>query len=235
MSLSGIFPIEQWNFTTRSVLSALPAEELSLLTEKSEELYCRKGEVLFREGTVPSGIYIIGSGKIKKYKTDRQRREQIVYVAGPGELVGYHAVLSEDRYPDSAAAMEDAEVTFIPKENFTALLERSPLFARRLLKAMSQEFTVLTNTISVIAQRTGAERLAITLIVLRERSKKENEDGEAIVINMSRADLANMAGIAEENVTRILREFKSEGLLETKGRSIIIIDIQGLVNRANYR
>lgn len=235
MSLTGIFPIEQWNFTTRSVLAALPEEQLNLLTGRSEELNCRKGEVLFREGTIPSGIYLINSGKIKKYKTDRQRKEQIVYVAGPGELVGYHAVLSEDRYPDSAAAMEDALVTFIPKENFTALLERSPVFARRLLKAMSQEFTVLTNTISVIAQRTGAERLAITLIVLRERSKQETPDGGDIVVNISRADLANMAGVAEENVTRILREFKTEGLLETKGRSIIINDIRSLVQRANYR
>ncbi len=234
MSLAGIFPIDQWNFTTRSIMTTLSAEELDLLTGNARELHCRKGEVLFREGTIPSGVYLIRNGKIKKYKTDRQRKEQIIYVAGPGELVGYHAVLSESRYPDSAAAMEDASVRFIPKEDFTAILVKSPFFARQLLKAMSHEFAVLANTISVIAQRTGAERLAITLIVLRERSKQETHDGDEILINISRADLANMAGIAEENVTRILKEFKTERLLETQGRRIIISNIKGLVQRANY-
>lgn len=235
MSLNGIFPIDRWNFTTRSVVSALSASEYTLLTGRVRELRCKKGEVIFREGTLPSGIFLIRSGKVKKYKADQNDRDQIIYVAGAGELIGYHAILSEERYPDSAAAMEDTEIAFIPKEDFLATLSQSPLFAQRLLKAMSHEFTVLANTISVIAQRSGPERLAIALIVLREKFKQGLSGEEAVALTVSRADLSGMAGIAEENVIRLLKEFKTEGILETHGRKIVIKDIRLLVRRANYR
>lgn len=235
MSLSGIFPIERWNFTTQSVLNVLSeAEYADLLAHQSESKY-HKGDMIFREGSVPTGIFLINSGKVKKYKVDRNGKEHIFYVAGPGELIGYHALLSEERYPDSAATIEDSLISFIPQDDFTLVLRRSPAFNSRLLKALSHEFTVLTNSISVIAQRTAAERLAITLIVLREKYKEDGSDEKNIVLNISRMDLANMAGIAEENVIRLLKEFKGDGILETDGRRIAILDIRRLVKKSNYR
>ena len=235
MSLTGIFPIDRWNFTTKSVLNVLSeGEYASLFSHQSSQQY-GKGEVVFREGTVPSGIFIIRKGKIKKYKTDRDGREQIVYVAGEGELIGYHAVLSEERYPDSAATLEQSLLSFIPKEDFLDILQRSPDFSHRLLKALSHEFTVFTNSLSVFAQRTAHERLAITLIVLREKFKEGLSKDEEPILNISRADLANMVGLATDNVIRLLKEFKSEGIIETNGRKIRVINISLLVKRSNYR
>ena len=235
MSLSGIFPIDRWNFTTQSILNVLSTEEYSYLVGNQSDQQYHKGEVIFREGAVPSGIFIVKSGKVKKYKTDRSGKEQIIYVANEGELIGYHAVLSEERYPDSAAALEISLISFIPKEDFIEILHRSPHFTQRLLKALSHEFTVLANSISVFAQRTAPERLAIALIVLREKYKDIHTEGKDTVLNISRADLANMAGIAQENVIRLLKEFKDEGILETEGRKIRIMNIQSLVKKSNYK
>lgn len=235
MSLSGIFPIDRWNFTTQSTLSVLSEEEYADLVVHQSDQKFLKGDVIFREGAVPSGIFLIQSGKIKKYKVDNLTREQIIYVAGPGELIGYHAVLSEERYPDSAAAIEDSVISFIPQDDFIRILHRSPAFNSRLLKALSHEFTVLVNGISVIAQRTAVERLAIALIVLREKYKKDGPNEKEIVLNISRKDLANMAGIAQENVIRLLKEFKTEGILETDGRKIKIKDIKLLIKKSNYK
>lgn len=235
MSLSGIFPIDRWNFTTQSILNSLSDEEYAdLVANQSDQKY-QKGDVIFREGAVPAGIFLIRSGKVKKYKVDSLAKEQIIYVANNGELIGYHAVLSEERYPDSAAAIEDSIISFIPKEDFISVLHRSPAFTQRLLKALSHEFTVLANTISVIAQRTASERLAIALIVLREKYKDEGSGEKDIVLNVSRMDLAGMAGIAQENVIRLLKEFKTEGILESDGRKIWIKDIKRLIKKSNYR
>ncbi|SHM44681.1 Crp/Fnr family transcriptional regulator [Mucilaginibacter sp. OK098] len=235
MSLSGIFPIDRWNFTTQSILNTLSEEEYAeLVANQSDQKYL-KGDVIFREGSVPAGIFLIRSGKVKKYKVDNLAKEQIIYVANHGELIGYHAVLSEERYPDSAAAIEDSLISFIPKEDFISILHRSPVFTQRLLKALSHEFTVLANTISVIAQRTAPERLAIALIVLREKYKDEESGEKDIILNVSRMDLAGMAGIAQENVIRLLKEFKAEGILESDGRKILIKDIKRLIKKSNYR
>ena len=235
MSLSGIFPIDRWNFTTQSMLNVLSAEEYAdLVAHQSDQRYL-KGDVIFREGSVPAGIFLIRSGKVKKYKVDSLAKELIIYVANHGELIGYHAVLSEERYPDSAAAIEDSLISFIPKEDFMSILHRSPAFTQRLLKTLSHEFTVLANTISVIAQRTAHERLAIALIVLREKYKDDKPGEQDIILNISRMDLASMAGIAQENVIRLLKEFKAEGIIETEGRKILIKDIRRLVKKSNYR
>src|SRR5476651_873138 len=118
MSLSGIFPIDRWNFTTQSTLNVLTKEDhAELVAHQSEQKY-QKGDVIFREGSVPSGIFLVRSGKIKKYKVDQIGKEQIIYVANQGELIGYHAVLAEERYPDSASALEESALSFIPKEDF---------------------------------------------------------------------------------------------------------------------
>jgi len=235
MSLSGIFPIERWNFTTQSILNVLSEQDYAFLCSNQSDQQYQKGDVIFREGTVPSGIFIVKNGKIKKYKSDRNGKEHIIYVANEGELIGYHAILSEERYPDSAAALEKSLLSFIPKEDFMDALQRSPQFTQRLLKALSHEFTVFTNSISVFAQRTAQERLAIALIVLREKFKDVDFKGKEPALNISRADLANMAGIAKDNVIRLLKDFKNEGILETDGRKISIRDIRLLVKKSNYR
>jgi CRP-like cAMP-binding protein len=235
MSLSGIFPIDRWNFTTQSILNILSKEEYQLLMAHQSEQKYKKGDVIFREGAVPSGIFLVTSGKVKKYKVDQIGKEQIIYIANQGELIGYHAVLAEERYPDSAAALEASTLSFIPKEDFFDVIHRAPSFSQRLLKALSHEFTVLANSISVFAQRTAPERLAIALIVLREKYKDDQSTEHEIVLNLSRSDLANMAGIAKENVIRLLKEFKLEGILETEGRKIIMKDVKLLIKRANYR
>lgn len=235
MSLSGIFPIDRWNFTTQSILNILSEEDYQLLIAHQSEQKYQKGDVIFREGAVPSGIFLVKSGKVKKYKVDQIGKEQIIYVANQGELIGYHAVLAEERYPDSASALEASALSFIPKEDFFEVIHRSPGFSQRLLKALSHEFTVLANSITVIAQRTAPERLAIALIVLREKYKNDQSAEHEIVLNISRTDLANIAGIAQENVIRLLKEFKAEGILETEGRKIIIKDIKLLVKKANYK
>ena len=235
MSISGIFPIEKWDFKTESILAALSPEDFDLLTQNQTEQVYRKGEIIFREGAYPSGIYYMTSGKAKKYKIDGEGKEQIIYVANTGELIGYHAILSEDRYPDSAAALEESSITFIPKDDFLMVLQQSDTLSKRLLKTLSHEFAVLINGLTLFGQRSVRERLALQLVVLREKYKIDFQPGIPVVINMSRDDLASMVGTVRENVVRILTEFKQEEILITKGRKIIILNVGRLVQIANYK
>ncbi|MBS1666402.1 MAG: Crp/Fnr family transcriptional regulator [Bacteroidetes bacterium] len=235
MSIKGVFPIDRWEFNSQSVLADLPIEDLELLTaHKLEQLY-KKGEIIFREGAYPSGIFYIIEGKVKKYKLDKEAKEQIIYVANKGELLGYHAILSQDRYPDCAAALEESRIAFIPKEDFLETLNQSKELSSRLLKTLSHEFAVLANSLSMFAQKSVRERLAIQLIVLREKYKVNFQVGMPVEINMSRDDLASLVGTVRENVVRVLSEFKEAGILETKGRKIIILNVARLIKIADYK
>lgn len=233
MSLEGLFPIDKWDLKSGSILHQLPeADEERLRLHMSEQRYA-KGDLLFREGGLPLGIFFIREGRVKRFTADRDQKEHILYVANKGELLGYHAVLAEERFPDSAAALEDTQVAFIPREDFLATLDTSTVLSRRLLRAFSHEYTVLTNSISVFAQRSVRERLAITLIVLREKYRENGHRGP-VSINISREDLANMVGTAKENVVRLLREFKTAHIVETRGRTIFITNLKKLIGISTF-
>jgi len=235
MSIKGIFPIDKWDFKSESILTDLPADDFELLTaNKTEKLY-KKGEIIFREGAFPSGIFFIIEGKVKKYKLDKDGKEHIIYVANTGELLGYHAILSEDRYLDSAAALEESRIAFVSKEDFLDVLQQSDVFSKRLLKTLSHEFAVMANSLTMFAQKSVRERLALHLIVLREKYKVNFKTGMPVEINMSRDDLASLVGTARENVVRVLTEFKEQGILITQGRKIIVHDVGGLIQIANYK
>ncbi len=233
MSLKGIFPIDQWDFKRNSVITSLPPDELAALTGNMTTQVYSKGEIIFREGAYATGIFFIKEGKAKKYKVDKDGKEQIIYVANTGEIMGYHALLAEEHYPDSASVLEDSEIAFIPKDDFFEVLEKSKMLPRLLLKTLSHEFFVLANSIALFAQRSVRERFAMQLVLMREKYKENFTPGMFVEINMSREDLASLVGTARENILRILKDFREEGILETKGRKIIIKDINKLLKIAN--
>lgn len=235
MSITGIFSIDKWDFKSESILAGLPEEELALLTAHQSEQVYDKGEVIFREGGYPSGIFYIKKGRVKKYKASENAGEHIIYVANSGELIGIAALLEEGRYQDSAAALESSVVAFIPKEDFLDVLATSSVLTRRLLKTLSHEFSVMVNNLALLTQRSVRERLALQLVVLREKYKESSVDGRAGAINMSREDLASIVGSSRENIVRVLSEFKEMGILSTQGRKIIIHDVVALVKMANYK
>ena len=109
--------------------------------------------------------------------------EQIFYLCGEGELLGYHALLGEDYYPDSAATIEDSAITFIPKESFLQVLRNSPILPNKLLKALGHEFSLFINNITNLATKTVRERLAFQLLTLDEKFKKRNRPDIASEIN----------------------------------------------------
>lgn len=235
MSISGIFPIEKWNFKSQSIMANLPESDLAVLTAHQSEQVYRKGEVIFREGGYPAGIFFIKKGKVKKYKVSRDGGQQIIYVANTGELLGYHAVLEGERYPDSAASLEESTILFIPKEDFLLALQQSPLLSGRLLKALSHEFSVMVNSITLFSQRSVRERLALQLVVMREKYKADLQPGAPVEINLSREDLASLVGTTRESIVRMLGEFREAGILDTKGRKIIVRNVVALVDIANYK
>jgi CRP-like cAMP-binding protein len=235
MSIKGIFPIEKWDFKSESVFADLPAEAINcLFANKTVQVY-KKGEIIFRENLFPSGIFYVEEGKVKKYKLDKEGKEHIIYVANSGDLLGYHAILSEDRYTDSAAALEQSRISFIPKDDFISTLNRSEILSRRLLKTLSHEFSVLSNSLTLFTQKSVRERLALQLIVLREKYKVNTQPGAEIEINMSRDDLANLVGTARENVIRELSEFKENNIIASQGRKIIVLNVNKLIEIANYQ
>lgn len=226
------FLSENFRLKTSQLFEGLTNDELDQLMGSGVTHIYKKGEIIFRDGGIPTGIFYVNTGMVKKYKETAKGGEQIFYLCSDDELLGYHALLGEEHYPDSAATIEDSKITFIPKENFLQVLRNSTTLSNRLLKALGHEFSLFINNITNLATKTVRERLAFNLLILEEKFHKSARNGTREII-MSRTDLANMVGTAKETLVRLLQEFKRNDLIEIIGKSIRIVDRQGIIKEAN--
>ena len=224
--------IAKFTFNSQYILSELPSQDRDFLENIMVDKKYRKNQPIFTEGTLPSGIFYLQKGKVKKYKMDNDGREQIIYIYNAGEFFGYSSVLSESSYGDTTVAIENALISFITINDFNQILKNSSSFSRLLLKSLSHEFSVLANLMAVLSQRTVRERVALNLLILHDKYKVD--DMPNTYISLSRSDLANMAGTVVETLARVLHDFKHDKLIATNGRKIQLLNIESLVQVANF-
>lgn len=194
----------------------------------------KKGQVLFNEGSYPFGVYCINNGKIKLSHAGDDGKEQIIRLLKAGDIVGYRALLSGDRYSASAVALEDTQICFIPKDLFVSVLKQDPALAFEMMKMLSDELHRAEMKLTNLAQKPIRERLAETLLFIKETYGFE-EDGITLNVRLSREEIANLVGTATESAIRLLSEFKKEGMVELDGKKIKILKQQLLVKTANLQ
>ena len=217
-----------------SLFSDLTTGELEKLSAHKSCVPYKKGQTLFYEGTRPMGLFCINRGKVKVYKMGSNGKEQILFIAQPGDFLGYRSLLSEEFYGASATVLEPAAVCFIPKNDFLEILNENPSFFKRLMKAVCHELGVMEEKLSQLAQKSVRERLAATILMLKETYGMEGEGSDVIDIILSREDLANIVGTATETVIRLLSEFKSDGLIALEGKKIKVLDSKALIHEADF-
>jgi CRP/FNR family transcriptional regulator len=86
--------------------------------------------------------------------------------------------------------------------------------------------------ISDLAQKPVRERVAETLIMIKEKYGLES-DGVTLNVVLTREEMANLVGTATESLIRILSDFKKEGFIEVENKRIKIIDFDHLYATAH--
>ncbi len=233
MDITESFPIDKFTSKSDSIFKNIP-QDLKLELEKHMVLKTmRKGQNLFIEGSYPAGIFYLKDGLVKKYKTDHEGKEHILYLCTNGELLGYSALLCNEAYPDSAAAIETSKLGFISKEVFLNVVHDSRQLMLNLLSSLSHEFGIMTNSVTVFAHMTVRERFALILLILLETFRKKTNQAPVEIL-LSREDLANMVGAATETVVRLIQEFKNEEIIKTVGKKIIVLKPRELIMMSKF-
>ena len=203
--------------------------DLHTLTQRFDQSFFKKGEVILRERNTAWGVDYIRSGKLKLYKLGFDGKEQIIRVAHEGDLIGYADVLGGSKYNLSATLLEDSTLTFIPRSDFITLFSQEPAFAEHLMSLLCHDVQLAEKRITDMAYRPVRGRLAEALLAL-DKIYQQDDDEKEDFINLSRQDLANLLGTAKETVIRLLSELRSERLITTDGYRISILNPQGLQN-----
>lgn len=227
------FTVDRYHLTSTSLFDSLSDSENQLIKGKLLRKEFMKGEYLFNENSYSKGVYILRKGKVKIFQTNGDGKQSIVYIYKKGDYFGYRPLLANQPHPVSAVAMENAVITFIPKEVFLNLLNKSTNLAQKLLENLSMEFSVWINKMTVFSQYSVKERVALSLLILNQVYQRSDDSSKPVYISINRDDFAGFVGTAKETLVRMLRIFKDEKIITTQGTKILILKYRTLLNMVN--
>jgi CRP/FNR family transcriptional regulator len=215
------------NLLRRSpAFAGLPDAVLTALAAAAVERNFTRGQVIFLEGEPCAGLHIISAGEVKIFKLSAQGREHILQHLGPNGTFNEVAVLDGDPNPASAAAVTDATVCIITRDEIKRLAQAHPTLAWALIESTARRTRQLVAMVEDLALRSVRARLARLLLTEAQRSLATSEIDRSQMV--TQAELAARLGTVREMIGRALRELADEGLIAFDRHRIVIKDRQAL-------
>jgi CRP/FNR family transcriptional regulator, nitrogen oxide reductase regulator len=178
--------------------------------------------VLFTAGARATTIYALASGTVKRSILAADGSEVLVQLLGPGELLGWYSVLSNDFYQATARAIGQVHTLGWEKQEFEDLLQRLPALSRNALSMLARRLLEQQQEYLQLATEQAPQRLARALLRLKEACGHHSDDESPAEIPLSRAELAQIAGTSLFTVSRMLSLWDSQRLLRARRGRVII-------------
>lgn len=194
-----------------------------IFTESKGISLYRKGQIVFYENALPNGVFCVKSGSVKIAKYGENGKEQVLRLAGCGDLLGYRAVLGNEPYFATATALEDSIICQVSKEKFFEVLWTQSKLANEIILMLSEDLKAAEKKVVNISQKQAHERIADALMMLADKFGFKS-DGITLAITLTRRQIGDIAGTTPETVIRSLTEYSKKGILKLIGKNIQILN-----------
>lgn len=204
-----------------TLLRALEPGALQDLLRTATRRELEPGEVIIRQGDEEGdfAVYLL-AGALKIGMVSANGREIILNYCGPGELVGEIALLDSGTRTATVSAVERSSVLLIPSHAFTAATLADPASMLGVMRELGRRIRQLNLVVESDRTFSMAPRLARALVRLAD---PDRADGR-LRYNPSQSDLGAFAGLARENVNRLLADWEEQGVVGRKGRALVLRD-----------
>ena len=212
----------------KGVFCGIEQGTLDPVESQKDVLFLKKGRILFQEGLPSAGFYCVCSGFLKIQK-EIAGKTFTLRIAGPGEFLGHCSFFANEACFFTAEVLKDATVCFFDKNNFMSALLDNKTLALNVLKDLALELRRAQNDRINSFAHSVRERTADILLMLNKTNGKKSKSGSLISPPLSREDLAKLIGTSHESVTRVLHDFKEEGIVDLQKNKIFIKDQKSLL------
>jgi CRP/FNR family transcriptional regulator, cyclic AMP receptor protein len=213
-----------------NILPNLPIQFSGRLMANAKPQSLAEREVLFQAGDVAGGCYRLEQGLLKVSIASPQGDERILTILGPGSIVGELAVI--DGLPRSATviAIRDCKLSFISREAFANCIREYPEIYSDLVATLVSRLRESDEAMAAASFLTVKARVARAMLELAEHLGREAVSGRITIFHkIKQSDIAAMAGVARENVSRTLSEWKRRGLVGQSSSYYFINDQRKLL------
>lgn len=206
------------------VFCNLPPRALQRLSEITSPSSYPKGAMLFVEGQVARGVFILCNGRVKLFTSSNDGKSLIARIADAGEILGLPATLTGKAYELTAEVIEPAQANFIPRSDFLIFLREYGEAALRVAQQLGESYhAAVAEMRSLGLANSAAEKLARFLVDWC--ASHGNGKGEIrSTLTLTHEEIGEMIGASRETVTRLFSAFKKKQLLQMKGATLIVRD-----------
>jgi len=205
-------------------------KSLETLTQDRSVNRYKKKQVIYSEGNFPSRLFYIVKGRVKTYKMNDDGKELVIGLYDEGDFLGHIALMEGTAYKETAEALTDSELAIIPRDEFDALVCDNPQVAQKLIRLLARNVTEKEQQLLHLAYSSLRKKVAEALVALY---KKYHREDSTFSIDLSRENLAAIAGTAKESMIRTLGDFRDEKIIDIKDGAIIIQNLQKLEHMLN--
>jgi len=181
-----------------------------------------EGSVIFVEGQVPRGVYILCQGRVKMMTTNRDGKTFIMKIAQPGEILGLHAAVTGAPYELTVETLQPAQLAFISRADFIRFIKENGDACLHVAQQLSNDCQSAYEVIrSIGLSHSVSEKLA--RLLLQWCCDGRVSDGAIrLKLALTHEEVAQLIGTTRETVTRTLGELRKKHVLELNGSTLII-------------
>ncbi len=211
----------------------LSVEELRKITSITKLTKFSKSQILFSEGDVYKGFYILLKGAVKVFRLSAEGKESIFHLIKPFDSFGDIALFEGGSYVVNAQATSESVLLFIPRKEFLNLLKKYPHLSLKMLESFAKRLRVLTNKVEELTTKDIVGRLASFLLDEIKKNKTEKLAEPFLKLTVPKKNIAAYLGTITETLSRTFKKLQNEKIIRVSGKNIFISDPQRLKRLAS--
>ena len=207
-----------------SMFCGLPKERLrDLLAFRQTALYPPRA-LLFVEGEIPRGLFVLCTGKAKVSTTSKEGKRLTLHLVQPGEALGLSSVIANCPYQVAAETTAPSQVCFFPGSEFLRILRANADVTVRIAEHLSNELHQAWDQTRLFTLAPSARaKLAQLLMANARLYGQSSPGGMRVLLNMTEEDMGEAIGATRETICRVLADFRRLQLIRMKGRCVTVV------------
>ena len=194
-----------------------------VLSEQARRRTYRPGEMILGETDAVRAFYVVLTGQVKLYKSSPEGKEQTISLLGEGEPFGLCTAFAVEPFPVNVMALEDSMILSIPGPVSEAVAGKEPALLLNVIQILSRRFKESMSLIESLSLKEIPQRLATFLVHALKKAR-----GDRLALTITQRELAKILGSTPEALSRAIRRMSNEGILESGGRTITVLDRNAL-------
>ena len=199
------------------LFSQLREGDLAVLAQVTHERSYPKNSMILFASDPGDALYVILSGQVKVVLGAADGREVILSIRSQGEFFGEMSLIDDEPRSAHVISMEDSRLLVLRRTDFTRCLREIPDIATGLLRAMCKRLRQADNMIGSFVLLDVPGRVARLLLEMADRN-----DGVHIIQRVTHHMIAEMIGASRETVSRTMRDFVSQNVIEVTRKTVTI-------------